>query len=361
MKKMWGKVAGKRKTPGAVAGGVLALQTTRRCALERLRSAISWLLTLLIWECRDRNLQQAATPRALPLQPLQSLKPLQPSKSNLDANPPQRGHSPTGPATYVAVCSGPTQLAISCLLNLPILECRDRTLHGQSKHEPGRFHRYKYRNCFNRQNRTSTPIPRIGDTPREAPQLTWRRALERLRSAISCLLNVPILECRNRNLQQTATARTWPLPSLQRLKPLQPSKSNLDANPPPRGHSPTGPATYVAVCSGAAQECHFLPAQLAEFGMQRSDSAADSHSTNLVTSAATNTETASTIKIEPRPKSPAAGTLPDGPCKLCGGVLWSDSRVPFPACLPCRFWNAEIGLCSGRPQHEARRFHRYKS
>jgi len=39
-------------------------------------------------------------------------------------------------------------------------------------------------------------------------------------------------------------------------------------------------------------------------------------------------------QIEPRRKSPAAGTLPDGPCKLRGGVLWSDSGVPFPACSP---------------------------
>jgi len=38
-------------------------------------------------------------------------------------------------------------------------------------------------------------------------------------------------------------------------------------------------------------------------------------------------------QIKPRLKSPAAGTLPDGPCKLRGGVLWSDSGVPFPVCL----------------------------
>jgi len=109
-------------------------------------------------------------------------------------------------------------------------------------------------------NQTSTQIPRSGDTHRRALQTTWRRALERLWSAISCLLNLSILECRDRNLQQTATARAWPLQPLQTVAPLQPSKSNLDANPPPRGHSPTGPATYVAVCSGATRECHFLPA-----------------------------------------------------------------------------------------------------
>jgi len=168
-----------------------------------------------------------------------------------------------------------------------------------------------------------------------ALQPTRRCALERLGSAISCLLTLSILECRNRTLQQRATARSWPLPPLQIVKPLQPSKSNLDANPPQRGHSPNGPATYAAVCSGATQECHFLPAYLVDFGMQRSDSAAESHSTKLAASTATNTGTASTVKIEPRPKSPATGTLPDWSCKLCGGVFWSDSGVPFSACLPC--------------------------
>ena len=216
------------------------------------------------------------------------MKPLQPSKPNLDPNPSPRGHSPAGLANYAAVCSG------------------------------------------------------------------------RLRSAISCLLTLSILECRNRTLQQTATARTWPLPPLQIVKPLQPSKSNLDANPPQRGHSPNGPATYAAVCSGATQECHFLAAYFADFGVQRSDSAADSHSTKLAASTATNSGTALIVKIEHRPKSPAAGTLPDGPCKLRGGVLWSDSRVPFSACLTCRIWNAEIGLCSRQPQHEAGRSRRYK-
>jgi len=38
-------------------------------------------------------------------------------------------------------------------------------------------------------------------------------------------------------------------------------------------------------------------------------------------------------QIEPRPKSPAAGTLPERLLKLCGGVFWSDSGVPFPGCL----------------------------
>jgi len=75
-----------------------------------------------------------------------------------------------------------------------------------------------------------------------------------------------------------------------------------------------------------------MPAKLADFGMQRSDSAAHSHSTKLAASTATNTETTSTIKIEPRPKSPAAGTLPGGTCKRRGGVFWSDSGVPFHAC-----------------------------
>jgi len=158
----------------------------------------------------------------------------------------------------------------------------------QPQYEPGRFHRYKQWNRFNRQNRTSPQIPRRGDTPRRALQTTRRCALERLTSAIFCLLTLPILECRNRTLQQTSTARSWPLPPLQRLEPLQPPKSNLDANPPQRGHSP------------------------------------------------------------------------DGPCKLRGGVLWSDLGVPFPACLTCRFWSAEIGLCSGQPQHEPGRFSRYK-
>ncbi|MFM7038475.1 MAG: hypothetical protein ACKO2L_12220 [Planctomycetaceae bacterium] len=65
-------------------------------------------------------------------------------------------------------------------------------------------------------------------------------------------------------------------------------------------------------------------------------------------------------QIEPRRQSPAAGTLPDWPCNLHGGVLWSDSEVPFSARLTCRFWSAKIGLCSGQPQHEPRRFHRYK-
>jgi len=263
----------------------------RRCALERLRSALSCLLVLPILECRDRNLQQAATARSWPLPPLQSLKPLQPakpSKSNLDSNPPQRGHSPTGPETYAAVCSGATQ------------------------------------KCF-----------------------SW-------------LLNLPILDCRNRTLQRTATARSWPLPPLQSLKPLQPSKSNLDPNPAPRGHSPAGPETYAAVCSGATRECLFMPAKLAEFGMQGSESAAGSQSTNLAASTATNSGTASTVKTKHRRQSPAAGTLPDGPCKLCGGVLWSDSGMPFPARLSCRFWNAEIGICSRQPKHKPGRFHRYK-
>gem|GEM_PF-2541699 len=40
-------------------------------------------------------------------------------------------------------------------------------------------------------------------------------------------------------------------------------------------------------------------------------------------------------QIKPRRQSPAAGTLPEWPCKLCGGVFWSDSGVPFPACLTC--------------------------
>jgi len=143
------------------------------------------------------------------------------------------------------------------------------------------------------------------------------------------------LECRNRTLQRTATARSSPLPPLQRLKPLQPSNSNLDANPPQRGHSPADPANYAAVCSGATQECHFLPAYLVDFGMQKSESAADSHSTKLAASTATNTETASTVKFEPRRQSPAAGTLPEWPRKLRGGVLWSGSGVPFPGCLLC--------------------------
>jgi len=167
-----------------------------------------------------------------------------------------------------------------------------------------------------------------------ALQPTRRCALERLRSAISCLLTLSILECRDRTLQQRATARSWPLPPLQILEPLQPSKSNLDPNPPQRGHSLIGAANYAAACSGATQECHFLPAYLADCGVQRSDSAAESHSTKLAASAATNCETASTVKIELRPKSPAAGTLPQRPGNLCGGVLWSDSGVPFHACLP---------------------------
>jgi len=210
------------------------------------------------------------------------------------------------------------------------------------------------------QNKTSTQILRNGDTPREALQTTRRCALERLTSAIFCLINLPILERRDRTLQRTATARAWSLQPLQILAPRQPSKPNLDPNPPPPGHSPKGPATYVAVCSGATQECLFLPAYLVDFGMQRSESAADSHSTNMAASAATNCETASTVKIEPRRQSPTAGTLPDGLCNLRGGVFWSDSGVPFPACLTCRFWNAEIGLCSGQPQHQPGRFHRYK-
>jgi|GEM_PF-4958171 len=145
------------------------------------------------------------------------------------------------------------------------LTCRFRSAEiglssRQPQHEPGRFNRYKQWHRFNRQNRTSTKIPRRGDTPRKAPQPAWWRALERLTSAIFCLLNLSILECRDRTLQQTATARSWPLPPLQTVEPLQPSKPNLDANPPRRGHSPTGPANYAAVCSGATQECHFLPA-----------------------------------------------------------------------------------------------------
>jgi len=94
--------------------------------------------------------------------------------------------------------------------------------------------------------------------------------------------------------------------------------------------------------------------------MQRSESAADCHSTSLATPTATNSGTASTVKTEPRRQSTAAGTLPDWPRKLRGGVLWSDSGVPFSACLTCRFWNAEIGLCSGQPQHEPGRFRCYK-
>jgi len=162
-----------------------------------------------------------------------------------------------------------------------------------------------------------------------------RCALERLGTAFFCPLNLLILECRNRTLQRTATARSWPLPPLQILAPLQPSKPNLDQNPPPRGHSPNGPANYAAACSGATRECHFLPAYLVDFGMQKSDSAAESHSTNLAASTATKTETASTVKFAPRPKSLAAGTLPNGHCKLRGGVLWSDLGVPFSACLTC--------------------------
>ena len=131
---------------------------------------------------------------------------------------------------------------------------------GQPQHEPGRFHRCKYWHRFNRQNRTSTPIPCRGDTPRKALQPTWRCALERLGSAFFCLLNLLILECRNRTLQQTATARSWPLQPLQVVAPLQPSKSNLDANQPQRGHSPTGSSNYAAVCSGATRDCLFLAA-----------------------------------------------------------------------------------------------------
>jgi len=223
------------------------------------------------------------------------------------------------------------------------LTCRFRSAEiglcsGQPQHEPGRSRCYKVWNRFNRQNRTSTQIPRSGDTPRRALQPTWRCAMERLRIAISCLLNLPNLECRDRTLQQTATARTWPLQPLQILAPLQPSKSNLDPNPPQRGHSPNGPANCVVACSGATHEYHFLPAYLADFGVQKSESAADIHSTKLAAPAATKTETASTgktVKIEPRRQYPAPGTLPDGPCKLRGGVLWSDSGVPFPGCLLC--------------------------
>jgi len=65
-------------------------------------------------------------------------------------------------------------------------------------------------------------------------------------------------------------------------------------------------------------------------------------------------------QIEPRRQSPAAGTLPEWPCNLPGGVLWNGSGVPFSACLTCRFWNAEIGICSRQPQHEVGRFRRYK-
>ena len=65
-------------------------------------------------------------------------------------------------------------------------------------------------------------------------------------------------------------------------------------------------------------------------------------------------------QIEPRRQSPKAGPLPDWPCDLRGGVFWSDSEVPFPACLSCRFWNAEIGICSRQPQYEVGRFRRYK-
>jgi len=130
----------------------------------------------------------------------------------------------------------------------------------QLQHEPGPSNRYKQWHCFNRQNRTSTKIPRRGDTPRKAPQPTWRCVLERLGSAIFCLLILPILECRDRTLQQKATARTSPLPPLQILESLQPSESNLIANPPQRGHSPADPANYAAVCSGATQKCLFLHA-----------------------------------------------------------------------------------------------------
>ena len=162
-----------------------------------------------------------------------------------------------------------------------------------------------------------------------------RCGLERLGSASFCLLNLLILKCRNRTLQQTAKARTWPLQPLQIVKPLQPSKPNLDANPPQRGHSPTALANYVAVCSGATRECHFLPAYLADFGVQRSDSAADSHSTNLAASTATNCETASTVKIEPRPKSPAAGHSPNGTANyvaVCSGLQCgnANARVLYP-------------------------------
>ena len=40
-------------------------------------------------------------------------------------------------------------------------------------------------------------------------------------------------------------------------------------------------------------------------------------------------------QIEHRRQSPKAGTLPEWPCNLCGGVLWSDSGLPFPGCLLC--------------------------
>jgi len=122
---------------------------------------------------------------------------------------------------------------------------------GQSQLEAGRFHRCKQWHRFNRQNRTSAPIPRRGDTPRRALQTMRRCALERLRSAFSCMRSLLILECSDRTLQQTTTARSWPLRPLQILAPLQPSKPNLDPNPPQRGHSPNGTANYAAVCSGS--------------------------------------------------------------------------------------------------------------
>jgi|GEM_PF-2408286 len=235
----------------------------RRRVLERLRSAIFCLLTLLIVECRDRTLQQKATARSWPPRPLQIVKPLQPSKSNFDQNPPPRGHSPKGPATYVAVCSGATR---ECLF-MPA-----------------------YPSDFGVQKSDS--------------------------AADSHSTNLAASTATN-----TGTASTVKIEPRPKY--------------PPRGHSPKDPATYVAACSGATQECHFLPAYFVDFGMQRSDSAGDSHSMSLATPTATNTGTASTIKIEPRPKSPATGTLPDWSCKLCGGVLWSDSGLPFSARLTC--------------------------
>jgi hypothetical protein len=170
-------------------------------SLERLRTAFVCPVIVPISECRDRNLRPVATARIWSFPPLQSLAPLEPSKSNRGANPPKRGHSPNGCAGSVSWCSG------------------------------------------------ASP--------------------ERLRRAFACPFIVPFLECRDRNLRPVATARSWSLPPLQALVPLEPSKSNRGSNPPKRGYSPNGCAGSVSLCSGASPRRLCLPACFVDFGVHR--------------------------------------------------------------------------------------------